>query len=165
MGVWEKPGREKISFKIFGFLSPPYPLSLLSPETLSSLSPPASSLLRQLHRPARVPTWSSDHQLPTPTYQHRRTASETPGSAARSRANHHCRGKFRPPSCRADPPPAQDQLVELLGVPICVGGVFQEPRTKTRPYPSSTFFVRRPHSTAELPTAWGGFLELGRSLS
>ena len=104
-----------------------------------------------------------EHQLPTPNHQHRRTASETPGSAARSRANRHCRGKLRPPSCRADPPPAQDQPVELLGVPICVGGSSRSLERRPRPQSSSTFFVRRPHSTTELPTAWGGFLKLGRS--
>ena len=48
MGVWTKPGREKISLKIFGFLSPPYPLSPLSRNPLFFLStgvlpPPAAS--------------------------------------------------------------------------------------------------------------------------
>ena len=115
------PGERKNALKFSSF-SLLLILSLSPPETLSSFSPPVSSLLRQLHRPARVPKRSPDHQLPTPNHQCRRTASETSGSAARNRTNRHFRGKLRPPSHRADLPSAHPHLLELQVTSIWAGG-------------------------------------------
>ena len=140
----QNPGERKFALKIFEFLSPPYPLSLSSPETLSSFSPSASSLLRQLHRPARVPKRSPDHQLPTPNHQRRRTASETPGSAARNRANRHFRGKFRPPSRRADLPSAHLHLLELQDASIWAGG--RAKSSDRRPRAATPWLLRAPPS-------------------
>ena len=102
-----------------------------------------------------------------------RRPSPAPGSTAyavnllrNSRANRavlRVPTSLRSPRRHHRPPPAQGQLVELLGVPISVGGSSRSLERRPRPQSSSTFFVRCPHSTAELPTAWGGFLELGRS--
>ena len=132
----QNPGERKNALKIFGFLSPP--------ETLSSFSPPASSLLRQLHRPTRVPKRSPDHQLSTSNHQRRRTASEAPVSAARNRTKPPLSCKLRPRNHRADLPSAHPHLIELQVASIWAGRRARS--LDRRPRAATPWLLRAPPS-------------------
>ena len=118
--------------------------SLSPPETLSSFSPPASFLLRQPHRPARVPKRSPNLQLFTSNHQRRRTASEAPGSAARNRAEPPLLCKLRPLHHRADLPSAHPHLLELQVASIWVGRRARS--SDRRPRAASPWLLRAPPS-------------------
>ena len=118
---------------------------------------------RPLHRTARASRRCSAPGQTISAHKRRQEASKSCESAHKSHCLFAVPSLLRPLRHHPRLPSAADQLMELLGGPIYAGGSLWSLERRPRLQPSTIYFVRHHHSTAELPTTWGGLYELEMS--